>query len=289
MRGGTWLAIAFVSLPFAIGATLDLSDRDGVEAFTWDDTRISESSGLVVLDAQRIVTTNDSGDSARVYVVDPGSGKTIDTPTWDGPAGDVEALAPAGDNAVWVGDIGDNQRKRASIQVIHLPLDGGAATTFDLVYPDRAHDAEALLAHPVTGQLFVVTKGVFGGKVYAAPTRLRAGRANKLKEIAESRGIVTDGAFLPSGGAVVLRDYQTAWVVDATTWTTVTSWRLPREQQAEGLAVDTTGEVPALLLSTEGMRTQVLREPLPAAARAADVFGSPGWRILQALPFPSLV
>lgn len=289
MRWGTWAALAIITIPFAIGATLDLAEPDGIEAFRFEDHHITESSGLVVLDSRRVVTTNDSGDAARVFVVDPRTGETTDTPSWPGPTFDVEALAPAGDNAVWVGDIGDNQRVRTSIQVTHLPLDGSAATTYDLVYPAGAHDAEALLAHPLSGRLFVVTKGVFGGTVFAAPHRLEAGKRHELEEVARTRGIVTDAAFLPHGGAVVLRDYSQAWVVDAATWTTVTSWRLPRQPQAEALAVDTTGDVPALLLSSEGMRTQVLREPLPREALAADVLGSPVLGVLRAWPWPRVL
>ena len=41
--------------------------------------------------------------------------------------------------------------------------------------PTAPRDAEALVRHPLTGQLFVITKGIFGGTVYAAP-RAAAGR-----------------------------------------------------------------------------------------------------------------
>lgn len=284
MRWQGWVGSAVLALPFVVGTALGAAaERGGEEVFRFADPEINESSGLVVLADGHVVTVNDSGDTARVFTVDPGNGRTVATTTWPGDAYDVEALAPAPDNAVWVADIGDNRRVRDHVQVTHLPLDGGEATTYDLTYPDGARDAEALLAHPVTGRLYVVTKGLFGGEVLVAPKTLQAGRPNQLEQVATAGGLVTDGAFLPGGGAVVLRDYGRAWVVDAETWQSVVSWQLPRQQQGEGLAVDTTGGETTLLLSSEGVGVPVLREPVPVEGLAADLRGSPlGW-VLQVL------
>ena len=59
------------------------------------------------------------------------------------------------------------------MSVLRVPVGRGdrdvVPESYELVYPDGAHDAEALVSHPVTGQLFLVTKGVFAGTVYAAP------------------------------------------------------------------------------------------------------------------------
>ncbi len=125
------------------------------------------------------VTTNDSGDSARVFTVDD-DGETVGVTAWSATTpDDVEALAPAGDGEVWVGDIGDNPGERASISVSRVPVGPGdrdvEVPTYTLVYPDGPRDAEALLAHPVTGRLYVVSKVVFGGAVYEAPERLETG------------------------------------------------------------------------------------------------------------------
>ena len=74
-----------------------------------------------------MVTTNDSGDSGRVFAVDPATGDTVGTTSWSPAPEDVEALAPAGPGHVWVGDIGDNRRARDSVQVLRVPV-GRAAT-----------------------------------------------------------------------------------------------------------------------------------------------------------------
>lgn len=268
-----------VAAPFLLGAAAG-GDEEAETAFRFEDSDIVESSGLAVV-GPLVVTTNDSGDGGRVFTVDPASGRTVGVTSWSGDPVDVEALAPAGDGHVWVADIGDNGHVRDSVEVLRVPVGRGdraaAPATYELVYPDGAHDAEALLAHPVTGRLFVVTKGVFAATVYAAPARLRPDRPNRLAPVAQAPGLVTDASFLPAGGAAVLRTYSHAYVVGFPTWQPVTSWELPEQDQGEGVAADGAD----LLVSTEGVRSTVLRVPLPAEARAADLFGSPAWTLLR--------
>lgn len=258
-----------------------------VVAFVLQDPAITESSGLVVVDGL-VVTTNDSGDTGRVFVVDPRTGRTVGTTTWAGEPVDVEALAPAGAGEVWVADIGDNRGVRDEVTVTRVPVGAGersvSAGPVRLRHPDGGRDAEALLSHPLTGRLFVVTKGIFGGEVLAAPEALRPGRVARLAPVASAPGLVTDGAFLPGGGAVVLRTYSRAVVLAYPSWEQVASWDLPSQEQGEGLAVD--GD--AVLLSSEGARSEVLRVPLPADALAADLLGSPARAALRMLPFPPL-
>lgn len=253
-------------------------------AFVLQDPAIVESSGLVVVDG-RVVTTNDSGDTGRVFVVDPRTGRTVGVTRWSRDPTDVEALAPAGPGHVWVGDIGDNAGERRSVSVTRVPVGAAdrtvAATTYELGHADGGRDAEALLTHPLTGRLHVVTKGLLGGEVLAAPTVLRPGGVNRLEPVASAPALVTDGAFLTYGGALVVRGYGRAVVLSYPSFEQVASWDLPAQEQGEGLAVDGAD----LLLSSEGERSAVLREPLPPAALAADVLGSPFWAALRMLPW----
>ena len=165
-----------VAVPFLLGAAAGATGADD-PAFRFTDPDIVESSGLVVRDGL-VVTTNDSGDSGRLFAVDPDSGGTVGVTSWTPEPVDVEALAPAGPGHVWVGDIGDNQHVRRSVEVLRVPVGRGRVTAspeaYELVYPDGARDAEALVSHPVTGQLFVITKGVFAGP--CTPPRCACGR-----------------------------------------------------------------------------------------------------------------
>lgn len=267
-----------VAVPFLLGAAAGTTGADH-PAFRFTDPDIVESSGLVVVD-HLAVTTNDSGDSGRVFSVDPSSGSTVGVTTWSPEPVDVEALAPAGTGRVWVGDIGDNQHVRTSVEVLRVPVGRGRVTAspeaYELVYPDGARDAEALVSHPVTGRLFVITKGVFAGTVYAAPMRLRTDGVNRLEEVGEAPGMVTDATFLPGGGGVVMRTYSTAHLAAFPSWQPVSSWELPRQDQGEGIAL--AGR--ELLVSSEGVRSEVLKVSLPPEAGATDL-RSPAWTSLR--------
>ena len=253
-----------IAVPFLVGAALAPAEADRDVVFRFADPAIVESSGLTA--AGGLVTTvNDSGDSARVFTVDAASGRTVGVTTWDGEATDVEALAPAGDGEVWVGDIGDNAADRDEVTVTRVPVGRGdrsvAGESFRLVYPGGPADAEALIAHPRTGRLFVVTKGVFGGEVYAAPSALRADAPNRLRLLGDAPGIVTDGAFLPDGRHLLLRNYGRAFVLSFPSLDLVGGFDLPTQKQGEGIAVAADGTVYA---SSEGVRSPLLRIALPS-------------------------
>lgn len=264
------LLTGLVAVPFLLGADAAPAGADGEVAFTFADPEIVESSGLAVVD-RLFVTTNDSGDTGRVFAVDPATGETVGTTAWSDEPVDVEALAPAGDGNVWVGDIGDNPGTRSSITVARVPVGRGDlaaadAPTYDLVHPDGPTDAETLLVEPRTGRLVVVTKSIFGGTVLEAPEQLEPDADNELRPVGTALPIATDGAFFPDGRHLVLRDY-TRMVVH--TWPGLVALgevRLPEQEQGEGIAVDDRGRV---FLSSEGVRAPVLRVELPAAVRRA--------------------
>jgi hypothetical protein len=263
------LGLVAVVTPFVIGLTAAGTDRDGEEVFRFQDSEIVESSGLV-MEGNRAHTTNDSGDTGRVFTVDVATGKTVGVTYWaDGPE-DVEALAPAGAGHVWVADIGDNSGSRDSIEVTRVPVGDGERTvdeeTIDLVYPDGQRDAEALLVHPVTGRLYVATKGIFGGELYAAPPELADDAPNMLGLVGETTGIVTDGAFFPDGDHIILRTYGTAVVYSFPALEQVGAFDLPSQEQGEGIAVPSTRFV---YLSSEGQQAPVLKVPVPRVIRSA--------------------
>lgn len=235
--------------------------------FTLRDTDIIESSGLVDR-GDRVFTINDSGDGPVVYGLDPRTGATVSRTTYSsGEVQDVEALAPGSRGALWVGDLGDNRGNRDDVAVYRMhPARSGdvtvGSTRYGLTYPDGPRDAETLLAQPGTGRVFVVSKSVFGGTVYAAPRRLRAGADNRLRPFAKVDGLVTDGTFFPDGRHVLLRTYGTASVYTFPGFRLVGTVRLPSQPQGEGISVGVHGRV---LVSSEGVHTPVLRVTLPAA------------------------
>jgi len=232
--------------------------------FTFHDSRIAESSAIV--DGGSVVfTINDSGDSARVFMVDKQSGETVGVTTYsDDDVVDVEALAAAPDGDLWVGDIGDNNHVRSHVTLYRIPRPGPGDTeveaqAFELVYADGPRDAETLLVNPRTGRVYVVSKGLLGGSVYAAPAELRADRTNVLRPVGGAGGLVTDGVFLRDGEHVLLRDYGSATVLRADDFTPVATFRLPSQPQGEGIGID--GDT--VLVSSEGEHAAVRTLPLP--------------------------
>lgn len=287
--GGGLAAVVAGTVLGGAAAPVGAEEVEHRTVFTFTDRDITESSGLV--DRGPVMfTVNDSGDGPVVYTVAKSSGDTVVATTYSSEtATDVEALAPGRGGAVWVADIGDNNEERSSVSVFRVAPLGGreprvaaeegqeqkleesvSAEKFDLVYPDSPNNAEALLVHPDTGRLYVVTKSVTGGTIYAAPERLDPGSANRLKEVGQVPGLVTDGSFLPDGKHIMLRSYGSAAAYTFPGLSQVADVDLPAQQQGEGLAISSDGDI---YLSTEGAYADVLQILLPPAA--SKVLGEP--------------
>lgn len=258
---------ALAILPFGLGFAVGDGGPDSEVVFSFADQEIIESSGLAVEDG-RFATINDSGDTGRVFTVDPGDGRTVAVTSWEGEPEDLEAMALTPDGDVLVGDVGDNLAERGSIELVRVPFgtDGTVTPrTYQLTYPDGPHDAEALLVHPRSGQVLVVAKE-FIGRLYAAPTKLDTDGANELERIGEDfLPITTDGAFFPDGDHFVLRGYGDAAFYRWPSLKKVGEIELPEQEQGEGVAVDEEGRV---YLSSEGLRSAVLRLELPKRIQA---------------------
>jgi hypothetical protein len=266
MRGSV-AALAVVT-PFLVGVAVTPSPHHGTVAFRFQDPELIEASALVVDDGL-FVTTNDSGDTGRVFVVDA-AGQTVGVTHWSEDPVDTEALAPAGPGAVWVGDIGDNLAKRPYVTVARVPVGRGDRTvhptTYRLAFPGGARNAETLVRDPRSGQLYIASKDVFGGTLYAAPRQLSADHVNQLTRVGRVLPMATDGAFFPDGRHLVVRGYGSATVYDWPSLQPIGSFDLPAQPQGEGIAVAADGEV---YLSSEGTHSEVLRMRLPPGVRRA--------------------
>lgn len=194
---------------------------------------LDELSGLVASRSQRGVfwTHNDSGDYPRVFAIDARGKRRGTLHVLDAFASDWEDIAlianPGGPDTLVLADIGDNLSRRTGVQLYfvdeprlspELPEQTlrSVARRLDVRYEDGPHDAEALLADPLTGDLYIVQKGpvaLFWARVgvYRIP-------ANKLHDeqvvafrVAEiPLGPVTSGDVRHDGLGVALRNYTTA-------------------------------------------------------------------------------
>lgn len=202
-----------------------------------EDSAIKESSGIV---ASRTTpglywTHNDSGDGPFIYAFDNRGRRRGTWRVTGAAARDWEDMAAgpgpkSGLSYLYLGDIGDNESKRSEIVVYRIPeptikaADAAAkkskpqvteaAEAIRLRYPDGKHDAEALLVHPVTGNIYIVTKVRFANPtVYEAAAPLSGAGTTTLVRIGELSvpslfgGMITGGDISPDGRRVVLCDY----------------------------------------------------------------------------------
>ena len=144
--------------------------------------------------------------------------------------------------------------------------------------PEGATDAETLVRDPVTGRLYIATKNVFGGRLYAVPPHLSATGTNRLQPVARVLPLATDGAFFPDGRHLVIRDYgvggRLRLAVDAAGRRPSTCRAQP---QGEGIAVGPDDTALPLLArgSTAPRARDVACRRLSGAAMAAAPARSP--------------
>lgn len=235
--------------------------------FAFADPAIGESSGLVDL-GSLMVTTNDSGDDAVLYAIDPATGKTVGRTVYADVVIDVEALAPDDDGHVWAGDIGDNRRGRTSVTVYRVPVGSGDrradATPYRLVYPEGPADAESLLY--AGGRLYVITKAFSGGTVYLAPEHLDPRVDNLMQPVGRVGVWATDAALFNDGKHVLVRGYGSAEILTFPGFERVADLVLPAQQQGEGVSI---GPGNRIRLSSEGAHSEVLEIELPADVQSA--------------------
>ena len=253
------------SAPDSSGATTPVAST---KQLSLRDSRIKSSSGLARSTYARDVlfTHNDRGDSNRVFAVN-NRGRTRAVLRLKGAAHrDWEDISTGPRRSLWVGDIGDDSSRRARVAVYKfteprkLPTHGGTkkvnSTKFTFSYPDRARDAEALLVHPRTGRVYIVSKSSTDAGIYRAPAHLSTKRVNPLKKIANAPANITAGTFSPDGKSIVLGSYTHAYTYPRSLTKTPSVVKLPQRRKGESLEINRRGS--RVLLGTEGTMSPVV-------------------------------
>ncbi len=206
---------------------------------TLSTTTLDEVSGMAA--SHRFVGTlwvhNDGGNSASLQAIDE-TGQSQGTWSVLGAENrDWEDLATgpctsAGQpcTCLYLADVGDNDAERDEALVYRLPepdlgaaASGGQITEREelwFTYPDGPHDAEAVLVHPVTGEVLVVTKAGVGETMTGVfafpdvppeprdpsdPVTLELVTWLDLADLNAQQDAVTGGAVSPRGLRAVLR------------------------------------------------------------------------------------
>jgi len=140
-----------------------------IKAGFLDKKRLKEASGLGVSKqfSNRFYHHNDSGATGIFYVTDLSGAHTKEIIFTHDKVTDVEdvSVGPcATGQCIYLGDIGDNDLLRPSIDLWVIPETNQLSNVTDtakkitLTYPDRPHNAESLVVHPVTGDIYILTK-----------------------------------------------------------------------------------------------------------------------------------
>ncbi len=280
----------------AYGPAIHLADLE--------DQNVAESSGIASsrTSPNYFWTHNDSGDGAFIYAFD-GRGrkrgvwqvKGAKARDWEdiavGPGQLVSQQAEARRGSyLYVGDIGDNGQSRTQIVIYRFaepaiaPGDAAStkakprtteqAETIRLRYPDGRHDAEALLVHPISGDVYIVTKKAFArAAIYKAAAPLNPERTQTLERLGQLSipsplgGMITGGSISPDGRRVVLCDYGFAyeWIAPAggssrfdDVWKQQpTVLAVGPRQQGEAICYSADGE--ALLMTSEKLPTPLYK------------------------------
>ena len=204
---------------------------------------ITESSGIAASKCQENVfwTHNDSGDDAFIFALNQ-KGKKLGTwkvsgaknKDWEGIA--TFRDAKNGKCLLYIGDIGNNERLKSEMTIYRVaeptisdadkdsskknPSQTENAEAIKFVYPDMRHDAETLLVHPNSGDIYVLSKRLSGASgVYKLAADFSLEKTNTLKKIADfsvpavPNGFLTGGDISPDGKRVVVCDYFSAYEI----------------------------------------------------------------------------
>jgi len=265
-----------------------------------DNPEITESSGVAASKCQADVfwTHNDSGDDAYLYAINRKGGRLG---TWKVPNAentDWEDIASHKDAAgkcfIYIGEIGDNERKRPEHKVYRVaeptvlpenadstkkqPLETAPAESLKFRYPDANQDAETLMVDPSSADIYVVTKKISGP---AGVYRLKSdfgnpdtANAEKIADVsmpAVPNGYVTGGDISPDGRRVIICDYSAAYefTLPAGAKSLDDIWKQTPEsvdvgKRKTGEAVCYTQDGNSLILTTEGKNKpviEVVRKP----------------------------
>jgi hypothetical protein len=251
------------------------------------DKSIDESSGLVAsrLNPGTYWTHNDDG--AFIFALNSRGAPLGVFRVTGAQARDWEdiSIGPGPDrdkSYLYIGDIGDNDAVRSEIAVYRVaePAISPATANFSkkqpgatesaeairLSYPDGKFDAETLLVHPTTGNIYVITKvPLVNPVVYEAAAPFTPGKLTTMRRIGEIHvpsvfgGVLTGGSVSPDGRRVALCDYFQGYELELPAKSTdfndiwkqkMIGFDLGKREQGEAIAYRADGR--ALLATSEG-------------------------------------
>ena len=226
-----------------------------------DDKDLDELSGCAVSKQNSgVLWVHNDGETDSIYAIRT-SGQVVARVQLPVKVEDLEDIAlglgpDRKTECLYVGDIGDNDRKRDSIRILCFPeplvtpkgtdIRVPYLEVFSLFYPDRKHDAEALLVDPINGMILIVTKDKSEAQIFAVETNSPRRASNfNLRPIGQlAVQNISGGDISRDGSRVILRREDRGWL-----WTrrpcqslAATILGRPREVPVRGSSQGANGE-----------------------------------------------
>ncbi len=195
---------------------------------------ITESSGLVNsrCNANIFWTHNDSGGSEFIYAINEKGEKLGTWKVTGAKNNDWEDMATIKDKSgkcfLYIGDIGNNSGSKSQFTVYKVaepkvteadkksskkkPSKTEKAEAINFKYPETAPDAETLLVHPTTGEIYVLTKKMLGAsQVFKVGAKVE--NVGSVSVPAIPNGFLTGGEISPDGKRIIICDYFAAYEI----------------------------------------------------------------------------
>lgn len=192
--------------------------------------RMDHLSGMAASRLNGGVLWVHNGGNVDQFFALTGEGRPAGTFTLPERLLDLEALAigpgaSAGQDFLYLGDIGDPERQRRTVIVVSVPepevfpddtkARAAAGVVYShLSYPDSGHDAQALLVDPLSEELYLVTREATRALVFRARRDQLSQASNSgLEQVAALPvGEITGGDISRNGKRIALRSQLNAWI-----------------------------------------------------------------------------
>lgn len=200
MKSKSLIIILFLFLNSYLGQSQVESFKEKFEL----PTEIKETSGLLFLNG-KIITHNDSGDSANLYEIDSLSGNLLRTININNATNVDWEDVTEDENHIYIGDIGNNNGTRTDLKIYkilksdYLNSNSVSAEIISFSYEDQTNfdsseshnfDAEALVFYEDSFLIFTKNRGDFKTNVYKIPITIGNHSAVKVST-ANIEGLIT--------------------------------------------------------------------------------------------------
>ena len=200
---------------------------------------IHESSGLSASECQEVLWThNDAGNDALVFAMGTDGRHLGAWRVANAVNHDWESIAtfrdPKGKCFLLIGDFGDNDEDRKIRSIYRIPepavtdetvrssarspLTTEAAEKLDFAYPDGPKNAEVILVHPKTSEIYVLTKNRRGPSevhkikpVFDGRDMLVTQKVGEISVPSKPIGLLTGGSISPDGKRVMVCDVKSGY------------------------------------------------------------------------------